>query len=320
MGRSYRQLLESSPRALPTTMQKSVTSVDSLIKDFFNTKKVKKLIDAFKQYSTTHQEGFIREVYTVGEKTIEKEFPDWEYELKFEVIVAKASLLEIIEAIEFPPTNTASFIKDATNTESKGVNHFYGTDEDERFVITEKGGKFYLKQKGLREILNYGIEGENLILKRRENKIEINPLEIANIMIQKYADGKTKNQGKLDKERIDAHLLNTSTGRIYSLTVDNLAREDKKSLKQLEVEYSGIIPGFSASINDEKTIASDLTAIAKHITYFYKDVKLPNGERLRLVPSQTTKYDFVRGQKTVEQNNLDSSVETSERFDMLEID
>ena len=321
MGRSYRQILESSPRALPTTMQKPVTSVDSLIKDFFNTKKVEKLIGAFKEYSTIHQDGFIRELYTVGKKTIQKEFPDWEYELKFDLItITNASLLEIMEAIEFPPTNTARFIKDATNIESKGANHFYGTDEDERFVIIEKAGKFYLKEKGPRNFFNYGIEDENLILKRRENKIETNPLEIANTITQKYADGKTKNQGKLDKERIDAHLLNTSNGRIYSLTVDNLVREDKKSLKQLEVEYSGIIPGFSASMNDEKTIVSDLTAIAKHITYFYQEVKLPNGKMLRLVPSQTTKYDFVRGQKSAEQSSLDSSVKTSERFEMLEID
>ena len=313
MARGYAQIQDSSPR-----VQKPVSQVDSLIKKFFDTHEVKKLIEAFNQYSADNPEGFIREVYNAGNKTIKKEFPDWEYECKFD-IAAKASLPEIMEAMEFPPTNTARFIKDAGNLLSKVTNHFYGTDEEERFVIIEKAGKFYLKEKGAREFLNHGIKNENLILKRRESKIEINPIEIANTIIEKYADGKTRNQGKLEKERIDAHLLNTFTGRIYSLTVDGLVREDNASLKQLEVEYDGIIPGFSASMDDERAIISDLTAIAKHIIYFYQSIKLPNGESLRLVPSQQTKYDFVRKRPAANPES-DDGIEASERFGMLELD
>ncbi|MEK6950851.1 MAG: hypothetical protein AABX13_03970 [Nanoarchaeota archaeon] len=126
-----------------------------------------------------------------------------------------------------------------------------------------KNGKWYLKEKGPIEAYHFGISGEEYVLKRKETRVETNPLELAKTVIGKYADGKSAYIGGLTKNRAEAHLLQTTNGRIYSLTVD------------------------------ERAVVEDLAAILKQIVFLYNGLELPSGQRLLIRPTQERKFDFV---------------------------
>ena len=176
--------------------------VETLIKKFYARHQRKDLCDAYKQYLQANDKGFIRKVAQMGDCEIPppKEFPNYELESKLNIAVhgktdlmhEKTDLTEIMDAFEFLPSPTSRYLKDASNLESTGLNHFFGTgDGEERLVIIEKKGKWYLKEKGAREPYSFGIPGEEYVIKRPETRVETNPLEVAKLMAGHYADGKT---------------------------------------------------------------------------------------------------------------------------------
>ncbi len=313
--------------------------IETLLKKFLRAGDRKVLCEAYRQYAVNNSKGFIKKLADCSGTEIAKELPDYEYEAKLELSAGKIggkgrkggmSLADLMDVFEFTPSPVARFLKDASNLESTGDNHFFGTDEgEERLVVIKKFGKWYLKEKGPREELHYGIPGEELVYKRRERRVETNPLEIGQLMAERYGDGKTRYQGKLTKNRAEAHLLQTITGRIYSLTVDELLREDAggagkqvQRLVQFEVEYAGYIPAFRG-INDaereesdgggkhnekhkeklqeaERAIVGDIVQVLKHVIFLCNDLELPSGERLLIQPTQERKFDFARAGKLLE--------------------
>lgn len=279
--------------------------VEQLIKKFFSTQERKHLFDAYRKYGVDHNQGFIQEVVDYSGSEIKKEFGEYEIEAKLELAVAgKPNLTEIMDAFEFTPSPSSRFLKDASNLESSGVNYFFGTAAgEERFVVIEKKGKWYLKEKGPIEAYHLGIPGEEYVLKRKETRVETNPLELAKTVTGKYADGKSSYIGGLTKSRAEAHLLQTVSGRIYSLTVDELVRQDKSTLVQFEAEYAGYVAKFKTKPNDERAVVEDLVAVLKQIVFLYNDLELPGGQRLLIKPTQERKFDFV-GREMVKERPL----------------
>ncbi len=292
MGGCYDSRYDSNCYQRPA---RTVNQIESLLEKFFSTHERKHLFDAYRQYLVDNDQGFIRKVVEMSGSEIKKEFGDYEIEAKLELsITGKPNLTEIMDAFEFTPSPAARFLKDASNLESSGINHFFGTENgEERFVVIEKKGKWYLKEKGPREPYNLGIPGEEYVMKRKEKRVETDPLEVAKIATGSYADGKTSYIGGVSKNRAEAHLLQTVNGRIYSLTVDELIRADKSTMVQFEAEYAGYVPKFKTKLNDERAAVEDLVAILKQIVFLYNDLELPGGQRLLIKPSQERKFDFV---------------------------
>ena len=289
-------------------------TVQELLQQFYNSGEQKLLFDAYRAYMQSNNAGFIRKIVAVSGSGIQKEFGEYELEAKlelhFEDVIerraaasaaseGKTPLVEIMDTFEFLTSPTARFLKDASNKESSGINHFFGTaDGEERLVVIEKGGKLYMKEKGARELYGYGVPGEELVMKRRETRIETNPLEVAKTIVEKYGDGKTLYQGSLTKDRAEAYLLQTNTGRIYSLTVDELLRKDGEKLLQFEAEYAGYVPRFTAfRKDDEPAVVEDLVQILKQVVFLYNGIELRTGQKLIIQPTQERKFDFVSGER-----------------------
>ncbi|HIH12764.1 TPA: hypothetical protein HA242_03520 [Candidatus Woesearchaeota archaeon] len=272
------------------------------------------LFAAYRSYAQRSTAGFIQEIVNLGKTRITKEFPEYELESKLELWLdgtagKRYSLKDIMDTFEFSPAPSARFVKDASNKESSGINYFFGTPEgEESFVLISKGGKWYLKEKGPRQKFDFGFPGEEYVFKRAETRKETNPLEVAQAILKQYTDGKTNFIGGVSKDRVEAHLLQTITGRIYSLTVDYIAREASAlpGMLQFEVEYAGRIeryPGMQpeAEEHTEKIIVDDILNVLKQIIFLHHGAQLPQGQRLQIAPSQLRKFDFVqqRGEKVL---------------------
>ena len=270
---------------------------------FFRTGDRKHLFDAYRNFMLTESAGFIQQVIDGGKTEIVKEFSEYEIESKLELRIEgnsaqKYKLEDIMDTFEFSPTPTARFIKDASNAESSGINHFFGTAEgEERFVLIDKYQKWYLKEKGPREEYHYGLPGEEYVFKRKETRKETTPLEVAQTILENYADGKTVYAGGISKNRVEAHLLQTITKRIYSLTVDYIETEKDQpiGMLQFEVEYAGRIKYWKIpDVDPEKAIVDDILAILKQIIFLHNGAQLPGGQQLHIAPSLTRKFDFVQ--------------------------
>ncbi len=288
-------------------------TVPSLVYEFFRTKDKTNLLEAYKQFLLGSQsKRFIR--YLLERKEIQagiNEFPGIEIESKLEVRLktqnkkaTQPTLAEVMDLIEFPPAQGARFLKDACNNEALGQNHFYGTDEEERFVLIEKGKKWYLKEKGVVEPYNYGLPGENFVLRRPETRVETNPLMVAQTIVEKYSDGKTKYFGYLDKNKIEAFLVNSNSGRLYSLVVSDALKEKKTQQMQLEVEYAGYIPGFKDfNEKDERSIVEDILYIDKVVVGLHNNSQI-NGYRVNFIPTTESKFQFISGKERAKEENL----------------
>ncbi|MEK6857487.1 MAG: hypothetical protein AABX39_02775, partial [Nanoarchaeota archaeon] len=85
--------------------------------------------------------------------------------------------------------------------------------------------------------------------------------------------------------------------RIYSFTVTraHLSGDSSKIQRQLEMEYAGHVPGFSAFVeNDEEQIVSGMVDLAKYVAVLYNNAPVANGWKMQLELTNQRKYDFVR--------------------------
>ena len=283
--------------------------VETLVEKFFSSGKREHLISAAKKYlNGSYEKGLIRYVLDaadVSEAT--NEFPGIEIESKLEISFAQAQsdgaqrsfeLSDILDVIEFPPSKNARFVKDPCNLESAGTNYFYGSDDGaERVTVIHKGGNFYLKQKGDVQPYSFGIAGEQFVLRRPETREPTTPPEIMDAL-QKYQHDGIKYQGKIEKKKAEAFVLQTLSGRIYSLVVSDARRNlDEKEQWQLEIEYAGYIPGFKTNVGREEEIVDDIVTLMKHVCFFYNNLPLDSGELVSFAPTTERKYDFIRGVK-----------------------
>lgn len=274
--------------------------IDTCLRSFFRTKAVSKLIRALNIYEKQgNKKGFFKYLMEMKGEAV-KELDDFEIESKLEIMLTplngkkEPGIVEIINAIEFPPVNDAYYIKDPVNARSVGENAFFG-DDDERFVVIQKGGNWFLKEKGAVEHYSFGIPGEQIVLRRKETRIPTDPLKVAETITAKYGDGKTSYKGKIRKDKVDAFVMNTLTGRLYGMTVSDSTFAERRQL-QLEVEYAGYIPGFTTDTDNERTIVEDVVNINKHVLFLHSG-KSVNGWRVEFAPTTERKFDFVTGQK-----------------------
>ena len=276
-----------------------------LIKKFFETKEPEKLIEAFREYEAEgYNSGFFRKLMDYkGVNEAPKEFGDTEIESKLEIALINTNKKfktepgpeKILDALEFPPTKAAQYIKDAVNKTSTGKNSFFGTSGgDEKFVIIEKAGGWYFKEKGPVENYSYGIRGEQIVLRRKESRVATNPLELSQALMQRYSDKSIAFQGTITKTKSDAFFMNTSTGRMYGVTVSDAQIENRRQI-QLELEYAGYIPGFDLDKDNERSIVEDIVNINKQILLLYNNVNVSRGWKVQFRPTCERKYDFVLG-------------------------
>jgi hypothetical protein len=268
------------------------------------------LVLAYKAYMDENKSGFFAEFAKVAGvndvKDIPKEFPDIEYEVKFDIQVEgkekEPEVVEYLNAFDFPATKTARFLKDPTNTFAVGINHFYGDFSDERLVVIEKGNGIFLKEKGLVMQLNVPVKYKEVVIKRTEKRWQ-SSLEEAIEKVSKVCneDG-VLYRGKVRKEKGDAFVLDSNDGRIYSFTITraHLVKPGEKKetgiQRQLEIEYAGYIPGFNNfEKNSEKQIVAGMVDLAKFVYALYSEAPLAKNWRMRLDVTGERKYDFIAG-------------------------
>lgn len=96
--------------------------------------------------------------------------------------------------------------------------------------------------------------------------------------------------GVMEKTRVKHFVLDTRDGRVYAVAV-TYCRSGSKTQRQLEVEYSGYIPGVGQRAqNSERQIIDRTVELSKHIA-----ARSP----IRLTPSTERKFTFVTRYRTV---------------------
>ena len=310
------------------TVRDPLREAKKSLDNFFSSHDRKHLLDAYKQcLLTDNTKGFIDLVFKnrgIGSAT--NEFPQIEIESKLEIAYSRAgNVVEarpvaydaLLDLLEFAPAPGARFLKDPMNAVSTGKNHFFGTDDGhEKITLIEKGGNWYLKQKGDTQPYEFGIPGEQFVLRRSETRAKTDPLEVALTIFehQKGLEGELKYRGFIEKTKAESFLLQVNSGRIYSMVITDSARDKDNSRQyQLELEYAGHIPGFKTNVSEEREVVDDIVAIMKHICFMYQKVDV-NGEwEISFLPTTERKYDFVsdsksNGQKSMRNGSLDDFV------------
>ncbi len=323
MGGSYSS---SSTYAKPS-VQVNIQQCTKLIKSFF-AGEIHSLAGAYNLFfaqdnysGTIKKKGFIKQLADIqGCKNIPKEFSEIEYEAKIAVDVLyyekkrdelmknpSATIEQYLDAFEFPCTETQHrFLKDPINVVSEGKNHFYGKEDEEMLVVIEKGEKTFLKEKSQPLSLSTNVPLQYLVMKRTEKRY---PATI-NQILEKIAETARSGgmyQGVIRKEKGDAFILDTNDGRIYSFTItrSHLEKKDeiieeKKVQTQLEMEYAGYIPGFSAFQEDsESQIIAGMVDLTKYVLVLHNNTPLISEGRMKLSSTQERKYDFVCGRKDI---------------------
>ena len=314
MGGCYRSSLYSSSCEEQGIEERSVQNLEVLLKKFQKNHELNDLIAAYKSFfnNTKNKNGFfIKLAKVLGINNIEeipKEFPEVEYEVKFNVASygkgKEPTIEDYLNAIDFPVGANARFLKDPVNNIATGINSFIGDDLDERLVIIEKGGNLYLKEKGEVNPTNTGVLYEDIVLKRDEARYQSSIGEIITMLEDISKNKNFSYKGKIRKEKGDAFILDTSDGRIYSMSFTRAhlikAGEKKESgiQRQLELEYAGYMPKFNGLEKDsEKQIVQGLVDLAKYIFIMYNEAPITNGWRMNLKISNERKYDFINKDK-----------------------
>jgi len=245
----------------------------------------------------------------------EKELPDIEYEVKFNIRLLgrgnEPSMEEFLVSLD-GALKKSGYSVYSRKTISSGTNYYIGTSLDESFVIMESEGKLFLKEKGEVTPVNAGIEKEEWIIKRKERVYEASIDEIIKktlMMAQENSNSsELKYLGKIVKEKGDIYAVDKKDGRIYCLTISRSHSETNKEsgdtlLRQLEIEYVGCRPKIlpkiikeleKSEINPENKIVLGLTSIASTIYERYCGKKINDNYKIWLEPTKERKYDFVQ--------------------------
>jgi len=278
------------------------------IDSFFRSKDPKDIVKAYQAFAGENSSGwFIKTVLERrGVKTIPKEFSDIEYELKFDIQATctdarseEPSLVEYLGIFQFPPIETARFLRESGTVTGEGTNHFYGDAEKERLVVIEKGDKMYMKEKSppLEMRLQHDIPYSEIVMKRTEHRYGATLAEVL-AKTEEVVRAGSIYQGCVVKEKGDTYILDTHEGRIYSLTLTRATLERGEETlvqRQLELEYAGYIPGFPQFEKDsEEQIVAAMVEIAKHIGFFYRSTHVTPKWKIDLAFTNQRKYDFVR--------------------------
>ncbi len=291
----------------------SVPEWKTTLQDAIKTRNREKLTDAYKSFfQNSGSLGFIAEMAKlVGISRVEqipKEFPDIEYEVKFNIGFegrSEPSIEDYLNAFDFPVARHARFLKDPIHSVATGINRFYGTSTDERLVVITKGGETFLKEKSERLPLDTGVPYQNIVIKRKEKRYGAELDEVINKINDVSCGPDVSYRGRIRKEKGDDFVLDTNDGRIFSFTITRahliLPGQDVETAvqRQLEIEYAGFLPGFSGfKENSEVQIIEGMVDLAKYTHGLYQNAPIGDRSRMRLSPTLERKYDFIVGIKS----------------------
>jgi hypothetical protein len=265
------------------------------------------LTEAYKAYFAELKSGFIAEAAKLLGITdilrIPKEFSDFEYEVKFDVQAhgegEEPGIVAYLNSFDFPVATHGRFFKDPVNTNAVGVNHFFGTEREERLVVIEKEGT-HLKEKSEYLPLDVAVPYREIVSKRKEQRYPASLEEIIQKVGSVNAEAGVAYRGRIRKEKGDIFILDANDGRIYGFTITraHLIKPGQKDVseiqRQLEIEYAGYLPGFSHFVkNSEEQIVAGMVDLARYTYGLYGNAPLGNGWRISLSPTMERKYDFV---------------------------
>ncbi|MBU4086300.1 MAG: hypothetical protein KKB21_01845 [Nanoarchaeota archaeon] len=270
------------------------------------------LVSAQRAFLADNSAGFIAEFAKLsGIKRVEdipKEFPETEYEVKFDMQVSgngkEPEIIAYLDAFDFPASKAARFLKDPANNVSIGVNNFYGDGLDERLVVIEKAGNLYLKEKGHVVLIDAPVQFREAVIKRSEKRWQASFEEATKRAEEVCREPGVSYRGKVRKEKGDVFIMDTSDGRIYSFTITRAHLVKPGTIKetdvqrQLEIEYAGYIPGFSGFQKDsEQQIVQGMVDLGKYTFALYHNAPIASGWRMNLELTGERKYDFVSGRR-----------------------
>ena len=266
-----------------------------------------KLTEAYKEYFADNKSGFISEAATIqgisNIAKIPKEFTEFEYEMKFDIRIegngTEPSIIDYLNAFDFPVATHARFLKDPVNTNAVGINHFFGTDSEERLVIIEKEG-LHLKEKSEYLPLEVKVPYREIVSKRRERRYQASLDDLVHKISAVNSETGAIYRGKIRKEKGDIFILDANDGRIYGFTITRAhlmfpgQKEERRTQRQLEIEYAGYIPGFSGfAKNSEEQIVVGIVDLARYTYAMYGNAPILGRWRMSLAPTMERKYDFV---------------------------
>lgn len=306
MGGCYSSSYEYRESA-KTRQRETTSSWKTALKKALGEGNREKLTDAYKKYFTENNSGFIAEAAMLlginDVMKIPKEFPNFEYEMKFDIQAhgkeTEPSIIEYLNAFDFPVATHARFFKDPVNTNAVGVNHFFGTDTEERLVVIEKEGT-HLKEKSEYLPIEVKVPYKEIVSKRQERRYPASLDEIMNKIGTVNSEAGVAYRGRIRKEKGDVFILDAHDGRLYGFTITraHLLRPGQKEAsdvqRQLEIEYAGYLPGFAGfNKNSEEQIVAGMVDLARYTHALYGNAPIARTWRMSLVPTLERKYDFV---------------------------
>lgn len=312
MGGCYRDYSASTRAEIEEERrQKEAISFRGSFKKFLESGDLTQLTSSYNSYTQANS-GKSRGVFAQFAKlsgienveNIPKEFDGIEYEVKFNVEPygngKEPSIVDYMDAFDFPATNNARYLKDPINTNAEGINNFYG-DSDEKLVVIEKAGKIFLKEKGPVLPIKFDIPGKELVIKRTENRYA-SSFEEAVKKVEEVSRNGSVYKGKIRKEKGDFFVLDTCDGRIYSASFTRAhlikPNETKESSvqRQLEMEYAGYLPKFPGFVKDsEEQIVKGMVNLGMFCLMLYHDVPIDKNWRAGLNITHERKFDFISG-------------------------
>ena len=238
--------------------------------------------------------GFIDRMLGASEKKVVKvQLKDVEIEHKLALpFDIKGGLEKTLLGLKV--THDSRFIRDNKLESGNSVNTYFGTEQEERFVVIEdkKGSGWHIKIKGQSTPYSLGIPGEEHVLRRTEvmEKIstgDTNLLSLAETLVTACTPTAVRNLGGMNKTKATEWVFERNTGRVYSVVLSQCLARGRQPLVQLEIEYAGHIPGFRATdIEDERTIVQEILDVSKLF-------QTAHG----LTPTVLTKFDWLVGKE-----------------------
>ncbi|HLD04737.1 MAG TPA: hypothetical protein VJG90_03375 [Candidatus Nanoarchaeia archaeon] len=266
------------------------------------------LVEAHRIFSganflNSNQESFVEALLSYqGCEKAKREFPEFEYELKWGVNPsqegAEPSLRDYLQVFNFRREGLERlgepirYLPDpayyATTTKR---NHYFFKKEEKSLVVME-GDNLYLKEKGPSLEVNLGVSGEEWVVKRKESEA----LATLEDVLKAVSEGKSVYQGSLHKETAERLILDIESGRFFSLALSRSGAQGNPFEHQLEVEYSGFIPGFvGLREGSEEQLVSNLVELGNEITRSYLEAKVHFDWGFKLARTRKRKLDFAVG-------------------------
>lgn len=205
---------------------------------------------------------------------IGREFPDREFEIKFEFQQKGLELSHYLALIEKAIKGSGRYVIDPVQVRSTMTTHFF-SDNDLEYSIFEYENRLMLKKKRHEvlhsELFQVYCNDETFLYDLNAIKSELEKNQVHYM-------------GCMTKKRIKDFLLNTTDGRIYSLAV-TICEAYNQFQYQFEIEYNGYISKMEHLDNNENKLVDALILTAKDLYEVIGSDIIPSGDR---------KFDFVQ--------------------------